>query len=134
MQETSILNARWPESKPVDHSLLASAQYIRSLGAKIRSSEDQANKKKKKGADTPVTQEPKKMLLYVADKFPKWQEDVIQVLKSTYNPETKFDGTERQKFKELGLDKDKRVMPFVAMIKVRLINPESSGANRPKSV
>jgi hypothetical protein len=92
------------------------------LGAKIRSAEDQANKKKKKGAETPVSNEPKKMLLYVADKFPKWQEDVIQVLKSTYNSETKFDGSERQKFKELGLDKDKRVMPFVAMIKVMTIN------------
>jgi leucyl-tRNA synthetase len=128
------LNARWPSSKPVDHSLLASAQYIRELGSKIRSAEDQANKKKKKNSGTPINNDPKKMLLYVAAKFPKWQEEVMGILKTTFDPVKKFDGTERQKFKEVGLDKDKRVMPFVAMIKVYTIHLEISGAKRAKCI
>ena len=111
------MHARWPESKPLDKSLLASASYIRELGSKIRSTEDQLAKKKKKGTPAPTSTTPKKMVLYVAQDFPKWQEDSISILKATF-VDGKFNGTERALLKEHGLEKDKRVMPFIAMIKV----------------
>ncbi|KAI8893706.1 hypothetical protein BC833DRAFT_607486 [Globomyces pollinis-pini] len=126
--KTSILHAKWPETKPTDMGLIAAAEYIRGLGNKIRSAEDAASKKKsKKGKAVPevANDGPKTMNLFVASVFPDWQEKAIEVLKATYDPATgKLNGGERPLLKEAGLDKDKRVMPFLAMVKK---NFESQG-------
>jgi leucyl-tRNA synthetase len=83
----------------------------------IRSTEDAAAKrkaKKNKGVASPAV--PSVLSLYLADKFPKWQEDVIAILKNTFDGKA-FVG-DIAAMKESGLLKDKRVMPFAAQIKV----------------
>ncbi|KAJ3329065.1 cytosolic leucyl tRNA synthetase, partial [Kappamyces sp. JEL0680] len=47
-EKETIMNARWPTHEPVNHDLLAAANYIRGLISRIRSTEDAAAKKKNK--------------------------------------------------------------------------------------
>ncbi|KAJ3091299.1 cytosolic leucyl tRNA synthetase [Quaeritorhiza haematococci] len=135
---TSILKATWPKfSEPADEALLAAAAYIRDLVGKIRSAEESANKKKAKkgGAATPQKQEAngdavagKRLRLYVALDYPEWQSAAVAALKETYDEATKkFSGKETQILGQKGLLKDKRVMPFVSMLK-RLVDQNGSQA------
>lgn len=114
------MNARWPViSADVDPSILVAAGYIRSLGSKIRSTEEQLAKKKK-GKKGPVVEEedvPKTIRLYVATEYPEWQEQTIEILKKTYNETDKTFAGDREMLTSTGLTKNKNVMPFAAMIK-----------------
>ena len=122
-KEASIMAARWPTFEAsIDDSLIAAAQYIRQIGSNIRSNEDVlAKKKAKKGAKAAAPEEPtgdRTLRLYVATEFPDWQNEAIAVLKETWNSEkSAFEG-DRELLAKKGLLKDKRIMPFVAMIKV----------------
>jgi leucyl-tRNA synthetase len=130
-KKTTVMNCRFPVAGEVDDGLLAAAAYVRGLGAKIRSAEDTALKKKsKKGKATTVSDEPKKLILYVASSFPEWQEKVIEVLKSCYNPSTTTFNGDLELLKEKGLVKDKRVMPFVAMLKKSVLEHGQKAFNR----
>ena len=112
--------ARWPKLEKPDEVLLIAAAYVRQLVTTIRSVDDAANKKKmKKNKGKPLDPpSPGELVLYVADMFPKWQEDVIALLRNCYDAKS-FNG-EREALATAGLIKDKRVMPFVASIKVLL--------------
>ncbi|KAH6574050.1 hypothetical protein BASA60_005708 [Batrachochytrium salamandrivorans] len=119
---TSIMSARWPETSPPDLSLLAAATYVRELGSKIRSADDAAAKKRsKKGGKPDVVPEssgPKTLHLYIATKFPDWQEQVMAILKETWDESAGvLNGQEKELLAKAGLLKDKRVMPFAALIK-----------------
>ncbi|KAL2913766.1 cytosolic leucyl tRNA synthetase [Polyrhizophydium stewartii] len=119
---TSVMSARWPASNPVDESVLAAATYIRELGSKIRSAEDAAAKKKtKKGGKveaTPEPEGPRTLRVYVATEFPEWQEQAMEILRQTWDDAAqKLNGTDKELLTKAGLIKDKRIMPFVAMIK-----------------
>ena len=127
----SIMYALWPSlSGPIDNSLLAAAGYVRGLGSKIRSAEDAANRKKK-GKSQPTSDGPKAIRVFIASEFPEWQEKTLSVLKETYDTLSKsFKGNERELLAKEGLLKDKRVMPFVSMIKVIFTDIERSGVLR----
>ncbi|KAJ3179837.1 cytosolic leucyl tRNA synthetase [Geranomyces variabilis] len=119
----SIKKALWPKQTGTpDEGLLAAAAYIRGLGSKIRSAEDQVarKEKKKKGnaAATPAAASPTepRLRLFVACSYPAWQDAAITILKSTYKDGV-FAGTEKQLLAAAGLMKNKAVMPFVAGIK-----------------
>ncbi|KAL5033085.1 hypothetical protein BDV3_000099 [Batrachochytrium dendrobatidis] len=118
----SIMFEKWPKTSPVDIGLLAAASYVRELGSKIRSADDTAAKKRsKKGAKSePVVEsdKPKKLHLYIAIEFPEWQEKVVAILQQTWDEATqKLNGQEKEILAKEGLLQDKRVMPFVALIK-----------------
>ena len=120
----SILKALWPKvSGKGDPSLLQAAHYVRSLGSKIRSAEDAlAKKKKSKVEETPSS---KTMKLFVAKRFPEWQDQVVQILSECYDRQKmQFNGQEKEKLAQAGLLKQKMTMPFVAMIKVYFFDPE----------
>jgi leucyl-tRNA synthetase len=112
------MHARWPKHEKADEVLLISAAYVKQLVSNIRSVDDAANKKKLKKNKGKLLDPPSpgELVLYVADVFPKWQEDVIAILKNCFNGKA-FAG-EREALAADGLIKDKRVMPFVASIKV----------------
>ena len=115
----SIMHAKWPESAAPDHSLLSSKKYVVDTISRIRSAEDSLAKKKKKGKGAPAATGPSgpaALTLYVASKYPSWQEDVIQILRKCYDG-TAFSG-EKEAVKAAGMEKDKRVMPFLSMFKV----------------
>ncbi|RKO84472.1 hypothetical protein BDK51DRAFT_27993, partial [Blyttiomyces helicus] len=136
----SVMHARWPVlTPPADSaSLLAAAEYVRGLGARIRSAEDQASKKKaKKGAAAEADESgPRTLRLYVASTFPAWQDEALAVLKETWDEATKkLSGNEKQLLAKKGLMKNKAVMPFIMTIKncakmLKLTLP--SPAARPK--
>ena len=115
---STIINERFPTVESVDESILAASRYIRNLTSNIRSADEMASKKKKKKATTAdENQGPVKLDIYVAQEFPDWQKTCMDLVKSTWTAENGFDGTEIQKLKEAGLLKNKKAMPFVAMIK-----------------
>lgn len=118
----SIMHARWPESASPDHILLSSKKYVVETVSRIRSTEDSLAKKKKKGKGAPAASGPlgpTELTLFVASKYPKWQEDVIEILRKCYDG-TKFSG-EKEAVKAAGMEKDKRVMPFLSMFKVFMV-------------
>jgi leucyl-tRNA synthetase len=119
-EKDTVMNARFPVAEKIDDSLIAAATYIRALGSKIRSAEDTANKKKsKKGKVVQGLNDPKILTLNIASHFPQWQEEVIEIVKQSYHESQNiFDGKETENLKNAGLLKDKRIMPFVAMLKV----------------
>ncbi|KAJ3020117.1 cytosolic leucyl tRNA synthetase [Thoreauomyces humboldtii] len=132
---TSIKDALWPEITAThDEALLSAASYIRGLGSKIRSAEDQAARKKKKGtaaASPAAPTGPPKLHLFVASAYPAWQDQAIQLLKTTYDESTKtFSNQEKQLLAQAGLMKNKMAMPFVASIKQAVDNNGPSAFDR----
>jgi leucyl-tRNA synthetase len=86
----SIMKALWPKVKTTDESLIAASSYIRGIGSAIRSAEDVAARKKaKKGAvateQASADSETKTLRLFMAESFPEWQEQTIDILKACWN-------------------------------------------------
>ncbi|KAG0221520.1 leucine-tRNA ligase [Mortierella sp. GBAus27b] len=122
-KEGLIINARWPKTGPVDETDLQEVDYLRRQVASVRSTETQANKKKKKGkTDVFDPSKPKKITILIASKFPEWQEAAIDVLKGalqTGSTDGKLFDEDKIK-KQLvaqGLMKDKKLMPFLNDLK-----------------
>jgi len=65
---------------------------------------------------------PKSVRVYVATRFPEWQETCVQAVKEAYSEvEDRVDDVRvRANLTERGLIKDKRVMPFVQAFKKRM--------------
>ncbi|KAJ3309417.1 cytosolic leucyl tRNA synthetase [Boothiomyces sp. JEL0838] len=117
--KTSIIKAVWPKTSPIDKGLIASAEYIRGLGSKIRSAEDAAARKKnKKGKPAEAVADGEKQInLYICSKIPEWQKKSVEFVKSLYNPATKtFADDYKEQLKNLKID-DKRAKGFIAIIK-----------------
>ncbi|KAI8829073.1 hypothetical protein BJ741DRAFT_397903 [Chytriomyces cf. hyalinus JEL632] len=129
---TSIQTALWPtHNVPVDTSILKGAEYVRDVVYRIRAAEDAAARKKnKKGgkeAAAPPADAPKTIRLYYASSFPAWQDAALEALKKTW-VNGAFTGKEREVLGDLM--KDKRVMPFIAMMKKTIETVGASGFDR----
>ncbi|KAJ3061502.1 cytosolic leucyl tRNA synthetase, partial [Podochytrium sp. JEL0797] len=136
---TSIQKALWPVHGVVlDESILKGSLYVRDVVYRTRAAEDLAarkkNKKGGKGAAAPVAaavDATKTLRLFYASSFPAWQDTALEALKTCYDASTHtFVGKERDALVKVGLDKDKRVMPFVAMMKKNIELVGESGFNR----
>jgi len=123
----SIQLARWPDpGRPSDRTLIEAGAYMRSTLKMIRDAETVLLKKLQKGKrgkpDGPSfdPKSPKSVRVYVATRFPEWQETCVQAVKEAYSEaEDKVnDARVRAILTERGLIKDKRVMPFVQAFKV----------------
>ena len=119
----SVQLARWPTpSRPVDRTLLDSGGYIRAIVKSVREAEGQLLKKlKSKGGAPYDPRKPKSIRVFVATRFPEWQDKVVQAVKDAYDPHAmKVDDAKVREFlSKQGLMKDKRAMPFVQAMKVR---------------
>jgi len=126
----SIQLARWPEpSHRVDKAIVDSGVYMRNTVKMIRDAElnmmKKINKGKrgKDGSDAPFDpKKPKSVRIYVATKFPEWQDACVQAAKDAYVEEAdKVDDVKvRELLMENGLIKDKRAMPFIHLFKKRM--------------
>ena len=129
----SIQLQPWPKlSKPIEADTLAAAEYARGLTKKIRDAEIAISKKKKpsgkKGAGAGTIAEdydekkPKDLRIFIAKDYPKWKLQTIEAVKAHFNASTGAvdDVKVRQALQEEGLLKDKKVMPFVMLLKVSL--------------
>ncbi|KAI8083040.1 leucyl-tRNA synthetase [Halteromyces radiatus] len=114
-----VVDAAFPKpSAPVDEVLSLATTYIRRTIKSIRDAEANTQKKKKKSKADDVTynpSQPKSLKIFVATKFPEWQEDCIAALKANYDQATgKFDDVKvREILGVKGILKNKKTMPFV---------------------
>lgn len=129
---TSVQFALWPTpDKAVDESMIEAGRYMRDTIKTIRDAELALVKltSKSKGKKGDVSFDPKKpksVRIYVATKFPEWQDTCVSVIKESYDEGTESvdDVKVRTLLTENGLIKDKRAMPFVQAFKVGAITCE----------
>lgn len=121
-ETSTIQTTLFPEpSGPIDPAVLEQTEYLRGVVDAIRSAEAQAGKKKGKKAAAAVydPSKPKKVRMYVAKNFPEWQEKAVGVIKNhAWDGEKVDDVKLRKGLEEVGLMKDKKVMPFCQAFKV----------------
>ncbi|GAN02209.1 leucyl-tRNA synthetase [Mucor ambiguus] len=127
-----VVDARFPKvSAPVDESLDAATRYIRKTIKSIRDAEINAMKKKKgKAAVEYNAKDPKSLKIYVATKFPEWQEACLAAMKANY-ADGQFDDVKiRQELGAQGILKNKKAMPFVQEQKKLILKDGPVGFNR----
>ena len=122
-EQKSAQLALWPEPESaVNVATLESGVYMRKTVKAIRDAETSLSRKKKgkdvAGAYNP--RKPKKVRMFVAAKFPDWQNSVVEAVQAGYDAkEDKVDdGKVREELTKSGLIKDKRAMPFAQVFKV----------------
>ncbi|GAA5927076.1 hypothetical protein JCM1841_001908 [Sporobolomyces salmonicolor] len=124
-ESSSIQNAVFPTvSAPVDRSVTDAAAYVRSKVKEIRDAELSFAKKKAKGKGAGAggfdPSKPKAVKIWVANKFPEWQESAVEIVKSAWTGEAVDDKKVKEDLVAKGLIKDKRYMPFIAQLKKRI--------------
>ena len=128
-KEGTVHNARFPEIKEVDASLSAKRDYVRNTASNVNSAEGIQLKKKAKGKETSFDpKKPKKLTIFVADKFPAWQAKYIELLKEMWNTETKSVNDKELNGKIGKMGEMKKAMPFVQNLKRRLQAGEPASA------
>jgi leucyl-tRNA synthetase len=125
----SVQLALWPDpGRAADKTNIETGVYMRGTLKTIRDAEItllkrmQKGKKGKGGEDALFDpKKPKAVRIYVATKFPEWQETCVQAVKDSYSrPADKVDDVKvREILVEKALIKDKRAMPFIQAFKVR---------------
>ncbi|KAK9367742.1 hypothetical protein V1509DRAFT_625170 [Lipomyces kononenkoae] len=123
----SVQFAQFPEvSKPVDIGLTAALEYVRNVARSIRETEGANIKKQKKGK--PTTFDPKrptKLTVYIAPKFPEWQEKYVDLVRDAFDSVSlKFSADLTANVQKIG--DMKRSMPFVNHLKFRLTGGKES--------
>ena len=133
---TSIQRALWPTpSQAVDTPTIEAGVYMRALVKNVRDAELTLLKKLEKakgksgksagsaGSGTPPfdPKKPRALRVYVATRFPEWQDACVQAVQAAWISETERvdDAKVRSLLMERGLIKDKRAMPFVQLFKVQ---------------
>ena len=126
---TSIQRALWPTPvRAVDTPTIEAGTYMRALVKNVRDAELSLLKKleKAKGKSGPPPFDPKKpraLRIYVATRFPEWQDACVQAVQAAWSSEMARvdDAKVRALLTERGMIKDKRAMPFVQLFKVRFL-------------
>ena len=126
---TSIQRALWPTPvRAVDTPTIEAGTYMRALVKNVRDAELSLLKKleKAKGKSGPPPFDPKKpraLRVYVATRFPEWQDACVQAVQAAWSSEMARvdDAKVRALLTERGMIKDKRAMPFVQLFKVRFL-------------
>jgi leucyl-tRNA synthetase len=127
---TTIQRALWPTpAQAVDTPTIEAGAYMRALVKNVRDAELTLLKKlgkattKGSGPKTPPfdPKKPRALRVYVATRFPEWQDACVQAVQAAWAPETARvdDAKVRALLMERGMIKDKRAMPFVQLFKVR---------------
>ena len=135
---TTIQRALWPTpSRAVDTPTTEAGTYMRALVKNVRDAELTLLKKLGKATTTATKgggggqkttktpafdpKKPRALRVYVATRFPEWQDACVQAVQAAWAPETARvdDAKVRALLMERGMIKDKRAMPFVQLFKVR---------------
>ncbi|THH16229.1 hypothetical protein EW146_g4378 [Bondarzewia mesenterica] len=125
-EPTSIQKSLWPTpSTAIDKPTIDAGAYMRGTVKTIRDAELALLKKigKAKGGPAPFDpKKPRSVRVYVATRFPEWQDACVQAVKEAWDAEK--DKVDDAKVRELltqrGLIKEKRAMPFVQLFKKRI--------------
>ncbi|KAH9056465.1 leucyl-tRNA synthetase [Lactarius vividus] len=125
---TSIQHARWPTpARAVDAPTIDAGAYMRTLVKTVRDAElallKKLGKANKGGGPPPFDpKKPRALRVYVATRFPEWQDACVQAVQAAWDPAAVRvdDSRVRTVLIERGLIKDKRAMPFVQLFKKRI--------------
>lgn len=124
----SIQLARFPVLPDIDATLSAARKYILQTSSSVNSAEGLQMKKKAKGKEVSFDpKKPKKLTIYMNERFPLWQSSLIELLQELWDPATK---SVDDKVLTSRIDKaeKKRAIPFVQVLKKRLLSGEAESA------
>ena len=125
----TIHRATFPKVSEVDPSLSAKRDYVRNTASNVNSAEGQQLKKKAKGKETSFDpKKPKKLTIFMTDKFPGWQAKYMDLLKEMWDPSTKTINDKELNGKVGKMGEMKKAMPFVQNLKKRLAAGEPASA------
>ncbi|KAI0136910.1 hypothetical protein BJ170DRAFT_603701 [Xylariales sp. AK1849] len=118
----TVQNALFPTVPPADAALTAAREYVRSTTSSINSAESATQKKKAKGKETSFDpKKPKRLTIFVTDRFPAWQEKYVDLLRGAWDPNSKTFKDEKELNGKIGkMGEMKKAMPFVQTLKRRL--------------
>lgn len=117
-KESSVQHARWPEVPATKPELNAAREYVRSTSSNITSAEGAQLKKMSKGKSTSYdVKKEKKLSIYAAREYPKWQDAIIDLVRQNF-AEMKLDVAAVSK--SIPKSEAKRAMPFVQVMKKNL--------------
>lgn len=118
----SIQLASWPTpTSAVDAAVVEAGNYMRGTIKTIRDAELNLIKKMSRGKTSSYDpKKPKAVRVYVASKFPEWQNECVEAVKEAHSDGAQKvdDGKVREILQKKGLLKDKRAMPFIQLFKV----------------
>ncbi|GAB0135242.1 hypothetical protein EsDP_00003587 [Epichloe bromicola] len=128
-KESTIQNAAFPKASAVDAGLSAKRDYVRTTASNVNSAEGLQLKKKAKGKEVSFDpRQPKKLTIFMTDKFPAWQAKYIDLLKEMWDPATKSVNDKDLNGKIAKMGEMKKAMPFVQNLKRRLQAGEPASA------
>ncbi|KAF2862508.1 leucyl-tRNA synthetase [Piedraia hortae CBS 480.64] len=114
-KDSTIQNALFPSVPDPQPALTAARDYVRSTSSNITSAEGAQRKKLSKGKQASYDpNQPKRLYIYMARSYPKWQDDVVEIVRKNFDG-MKLDMAEVSKSIPKG--NAKRAMPFVQMLK-----------------
>lgn len=118
----TIQNALFPTVPASDASLTAAREYVRNTASDINSAQSAQLKKKAKGKETVFDpKRPKKLTIFLTDRFPEWQSKYIDIVREAWDPATSSIKGEKELNGKIGkMGEMKKAMPFVQGIKRRL--------------
>ena len=126
---SSIHKARFPELLPVNGSLSAKMEYVRTTASNVNSAESLQLKKKAKGKEISFDpKKAKKLTIYMQRTFPSWQAKYIDLLKETWDPNGSSANDKELNAKIGKMGEMKKAMPFVQSLKKRLLAGEPTSA------
>lgn len=113
-----------PEPSP---ELTAAQNYIRGTASNIMGSEANFAKKLSKGKAAGFDpRKPKKLTIFVAKKYPNWQEKYIDLVRDAFDSLNLSFNDKELSAKVGKLGEMKKAMPFVQNLKRRLVNARES--------
>lgn len=120
-QPTSVQNELFPKpSAPVDKALSAAKAYVDQVSSNVASTETAQMKKKLKGKGTAYDPKAaKKLAIYVALKFPGWQEKYIDLVREAFDA-VKLSVNVKAVTPKIEKAEMKKAMPFVQNLSKRL--------------
>ncbi|KAJ5203354.1 hypothetical protein N7449_005433 [Penicillium cf. viridicatum] len=125
----SIHHAQFPVVPEPSPELTAAQNYVRSTASNIMGSEASFTKKLSKGkAITFDPRKPKQLTIFVAKKYPNWQEKYIDLVRDSFDSLSLSFNDKELNAKVGKLGEMKKAMPFVQNLKRRLVNAGESPA------
>lgn len=105
--------------------MTAVREYVRAITSSITSAEATQQKKKEKGKTINFDpKKPKKLAIYVASKFPDWQEKYIDLVREVFDATHLTVDDKKLNPKMAKMGEMKKAMPFVQALKKRLVAGE----------
>ncbi|PVH74062.1 leucyl-tRNA synthetase [Cadophora sp. DSE1049] len=124
---STIQNARFPTTPPIDYALSATYRYARAISSNITSAEAAQLRKRAKGKAPGLdSKQLKRLSIFVATEFPAWQDQYITLLKTFWNDRDKNldEAKLMAEMKKAAGPDFKKAMAFVQGLKKRLLAGE----------